>query len=262
MPSPRRLEMDKPESVDRIAEQYIALLSARGDDNLHHENYDGENEEDESQWQMRQQSVDMIRSATTRRASPPPPLQRQLTPPQPTIMETPATPEADGLSPGASPTSDGTLVDFEEDAIYFKPAFSPEALSPILEAEFDDELELRSPPPLATPERNSLSLQICMDLLQRELSATMKRNRPRNGAVAAATANEEVQVWMMIEAYERLKDRVVEMRLAVEERRALEAMFESWLGALYRMHGEFSGGVNGGARGARESQDFHTVDLE
>lgn len=193
----------------------------------------------------RQNTLETIRSALSRRSPlpPPPPIKapppvslqsysRQLTPP---VLD----PELEG----GSPTSDGTLVDFEEDAaIYFKPSFSPEALSPI--PEDDDGFSpspnnpLRSPP----PRPDALSLQITMELLSRELAGTLRRNnrRPQRGGgggyAAAKTEIPPLQTWLMIEAYEKLRDQVLEMHLPVTQAHALQDMFDVWLNALYRVH--------------------------
>ncbi|CAI4219442.1 unnamed protein product [Parascedosporium putredinis] len=105
--------------------------------------------------------------------------------------------------PAASPTSDdGTLVSFEEETVYFKP------VSP-----------------------NNLSLQICLDLLARELSTAFsdRRQRPTNEISA-------LQIWVMIEAFERLRDQVAEMRLGISQVSGVETMFETWLQALYTIH--------------------------
>lgn len=137
----------------------------------------------------------------------------------------------DKKPPAASPTSDdGTLVSFEEETVYFKPvSFSPEPHSPT-----------HSPPdsgasnPFASP--SNLSLQICLDLLTRELSSAVadRRRRPGNDV-------EALQVWVMIEAFERLRDQVAGMRLAVRGAGGVEDMFETWIRALYAIHDSLTG---------------------
>lgn len=131
--------------------------------------------------------------------------------------------------PAASPTSDdGTLVSFEEETVYFKPvSFSPEPRSPA--HMHSSSISSSSSNPFASP--NNLSLQICLDLLARELSTAFsdRRQRPTNEISA-------LQIWVMIEAFERLRDQVAEMRLGISQVSGVETMFETWLQALYTIH--------------------------
>ena len=131
--------------------------------------------------------------------------------------------------PSGSPTSDdGTLVSFEEDTIYFKPvSFSPEPRSPL--SRFRSQFASPSPAP------DNLRLQICMDLLTRDLASTMTGRRGQGGPpMAPETA--ALQVWVMIEAYERLREELLDMRLRYEDSRPLEQMFDMWLRSLYSIH--------------------------
>lgn len=146
------------------------------------------------------------------------------------------------------------MVAFEEDAIYFKPvSYSPEALSPILEGGGGDDYcpsntfhnratrttkqTTPSSPPPPLPRPDILSLQIAMDLLTRELSSAVS-----NESLRAPADVRSLQVWVMIEAYERLRDQVLGMEredggdMPAEEARALRGMFNMWLWALYRVH--------------------------
>lgn len=248
--SPTRLG-HKATDVELIAEQYRALLDAHSYEDLHADPLMNEQQEAD-EWhdaRTRQNSLDTIRSAVSRRSPLPPPLPppRQLTPPGLGL----------DLDAEGSPTSDGTLVDFEEDAIYFKPAFSPEALSPIPEDE--DFSPLSSPLP---PRSDALSLQITMELLTKELAGSLRRNRPRRGG--AATNVPPLQTWLMIEAYEKLRDQVLDMHLPVEEAHALQDVFDVWLRALYRVH---EGLAEADAKmvyvpGEGEVEALQTVDLD
>lgn len=128
-------------------------------------------------------------------------------------------------SPLGSPTSeDETLVSFDEETVYFKPvSFSPEPPSPAQNYGF---------PNLATSATpRNLSLQICLDLLTRELSSAATEGPQRSGTEAAA-----LQIWVMIEAYEKLRDQLHESRLGPDEALPLEMMFDMWLRALYTIH--------------------------
>lgn len=210
----------KVSDVDLIAEQYRALLVAQSYEDLQQGDALTEQQDEDEEWydaRTRQNSLDTIRSAVSRRSPLPPTLlQRQLTPPG--LEEIDA---AEG-----SPTSDGTLVEFEEDAIYFKPAFSPEALSPIPE---DEGLSPTWSPP---PQADALSLQITMELLTKELAGTLRRNRSQGPAADVPS----LQTWLMIEAYEKLRDQVLDMHLPKGEAHALQDMFNVWLRALYKVH--------------------------
>jgi hypothetical protein len=125
-----------------------------------------------------------------------------------------------------SPTSDdGTLVAFEDETVYFKPvSFSPEPLSP---------QDLENSRPVLSPSvaPDNLSLQICLDLLMRDLSSGLK-SRPNRSSPAASA----LQVWVMIEAYERLRDQLLDTKLRHDELGPLDMMFDMWLRALYAIH--------------------------
>ncbi|KAJ2893879.1 uncharacterized protein MKZ38_008146 [Zalerion maritima] len=151
-------------------------------------------------------------------------------------------------------SDDGTLVSFEEETIYFKPmSFSPEPTSPLAPGSSssgssssrstNNNNSHLSPRSLAspncarstsatpstlgsTPENNSL--QICLDLLTRELASSMSRGPCKSSAL---------QIWVMIEAYGRLKGRLLEVtNLTIDEARPLHIMFDMWLRALYSIH--------------------------
>ncbi|ROV91069.1 hypothetical protein VMCG_09582 [Cytospora schulzeri] len=315
---------DKASSVEPIADQYRALLESRSTEELRADapppppppRTRGE-EGKQHDAETRQASVDAIRGAILRRRSPsqsnsplplpippPPPPPTTAPPPPPPTSAPPVLPTLtpEWEQPEGSPTSDGTLVAFEEDAIYFKPvSYSPEALSPILEDEAaaDDPTAQNYQPsssytsfynPTATghghsysssststtstsnstsssssspqspqpppPRPDVLSLQIAMDLLTRELSSAVRSNNNNNNnhnsneGLSRAPAQQQqqqqqqqadvrsLQVWVMIEAYEKLRDQVLEMNVGmpVEEVRALMGMFNMWIRALYGVH--------------------------
>lgn len=233
----------KTPGAESIAEQYRAQLKSRSHDELHR---DGACDAgDGNDLDTRQTSIEAIRGATRRRS----PL---LPPPSPSStlgVET-------ELEPGhGSPTSDGTLVAFEEDTIFFKPvSFWPEPLSPIRESgggcggggggeddghcDRDDELGLSERRPLPRP--GVLSLQIAMNLLSRELSCAVS-----NEALRAPTDVRQLQTWVMIEAYEALRDQVLQMALPADEVEGLRRAFNMWLRALYRVHDGFARETSG-----------------
>lgn len=133
------------------------------------------------------------------------------------------------LATSSSPVSsdDGTLVAFEEETVYFKPvSFSPEP-SPRLPPSSNSQ----------TPAPGNLSLQICLDLLTRDLSSALASRPSRTCPETSA-----LQVWVMIEAYERLRDQLSDARLGCEEFATVEGMLNMWLRALYSIHDTLQGG--------------------
>jgi len=206
----------KTSSVELIAEQYRALLESRDSiySDSHSEPPPSRNGEDAAAPLRRQQSSDELDIATPIHAP-----NHSLRHQQP----------AHAL--GSSPTSDdGTLVSFEEETVYFKPvSFSPEPLSPPAQHEFDEyQRPFPSPSP---PAAENLSLQICLDLLTRDLSSALANRPGRNASETSA-----LQVWVMIEAYERLRD-----QLADRGAEGLGVMLDMWLRALYSVHDALTG---------------------
>ncbi|KAF4818089.1 hypothetical protein CGCTS75_v012169 [Colletotrichum tropicale] len=156
---------------------------------------------------------------------------------RPDVYQSPARTHRRHVSAHSPTSDDGTLVAFDEEAIYFKPmSFSPEPSSPSLPP---------TPPPRsrARVQRSSefpaadhnLSLQICTDLLARELSTAMIE-RPRGSGEDISS----LQIWVMIEAYERLRDQVKDK----EGAQHLEPMFDTWLAALYTLHDKLTNDAN------------------
>ncbi|POS69524.1 hypothetical protein DHEL01_v212083 [Diaporthe helianthi] len=252
-----------PPGAESIAEQYRALFKSRSHDNMR---YGGAGEgPDGSDADMRQTSIEAIRGATRRRSpllpapspspSPSPSLSPIPTPGAGPDLRPEPEPEPEpepGLEPRGSPTSDGTLVAFEEDTIFFKPvSFWPEPLSTIREgggAGEDDNrashegrhVKLGRPLGRPLPQPGALSLQIATNLLARELSCAVS-----NEALRAPTDVRQLQTWVMIEAYEALRDQVLQMALPVDESEALSATFDMWLKALYRVHDDFARATSG-----------------
>lgn len=250
--------------AESIAEQYRALLKSRSHDELRCGGAgDGP---DGSDADMRQISVEAIRGATRRRS----PL---LPAPSPSPMlgvGPELQPEPDpGPEPRGSPTSDGTLVAFEEDTIFFKPvSFWPEPLSPIREgggggggeddshASYEGRHIMRGPSPeRPLPQPGALSLQIATNLLSRELSCAVS-----NEALRAPTDVRQLQIWVMIEAYEALRDQVLQMALPPGESEALGASFNMWLRALYRLHDGFARETSGPSDSDLEAMQAEDLD--
>lgn len=132
-----------------------------------------------------------------------------------------------------SPTTsdDGTLVSSEDEAVYFRPVrFSTTPKSPTIFSQ--DEFPTRPQPPSA----NTLGLQICVDLLSRDIGSTVGKTSSKSQAEVS-----ELQVWTMIEAYERLREQVLASNLPDDEVLGLELMFDTWLKSLYRVHAALTG---------------------
>jgi hypothetical protein len=217
---------NKTSSVELIAEQYRALLESRDSDSVYS---DALSEPSLSRQGFRDDEVEIRRQRSSEDLA----SDGFLQPPSAAAL-------------AHSPTSDdGTLVAFDEETVYFKPvSFSPEPLSPLRTYE--------SALPSPQLPQDNLSLQICLDLLTRELSSAVSDRPRRVGTEASA-----LQIWVMIEAYERLRDSILDMRIRLgnDEMRGVEMMFDTWLRALYIIHDSLTGDAR-----ASES-DYDTAEL-
>ncbi|KAI5866152.1 hypothetical protein GGS23DRAFT_371444 [Durotheca rogersii] len=141
-------------------------------------------------------------------------------------------PEVLPLAMGSPTSDDGTLVASDADSASLqRRRYSPEPASPR-----ENRLRKRPAAPLRKPPSVSPSLQICFDLLARELSSAANGSSLRPSAETSA-----LQVWVMIEAYERLRDQVLDMRLSSDQEHSLDAMIDTWLKALYAVHDKMMG---------------------
>lgn len=147
-----------------------------------------------------------------------------------TIIDLPRPSKQDTGSPTSS---DGTLVGFEEDAIYFKPISlltDPPSSPRVLHmAEVTQPSSMEQSVVSLLPENPTL--QIISDLLTKELSNTL---RP-NGETSS------LQVWLMIEAYEKLKEKLEGMNLAADQAQSVQMMFNMWLTTLHTIHDSLTG---------------------
>ncbi|KAI1112243.1 hypothetical protein F5Y14DRAFT_422577 [Nemania sp. NC0429] len=193
-------------TIESIAESYRALLESRASSLSLSESHSTENHDGF----FNPQDPTLV----------PPPLEP--------VTELPEPPPARG-----SPRSDdGTLV--EEDATDAKHSHVSSTLSSPTHSSYETA-------PLG-PERRaagsplrSPDMQTCLDLLTRELSLAANNHPPAQpGADTAA-----LQIWVMIEAYEKLRDQV----LGSHERDGpLRATFDTWLTALRSVHDGMVGG--------------------
>ncbi|KAK0628939.1 hypothetical protein B0T17DRAFT_614788 [Bombardia bombarda] len=257
----------KRNSAEIMAEQYRALLESRNSSIF----YDCDEEQPESPLSAHQTGGGANDFFTSGRTTP----TRRRSNHSNTVV--------DG---GGSPTTSdaGTLVAFDEETVYFKPvSFSPEPQQPwplsmslsSPSPDFDDEDERRgyassssssSSPSRSTqpsPVPSDLSLQICLDFLMRDLTSALKggfQNQNQNRGAGARDETSALQVWVMIEAYERLRDRLMEARqLRYEDKRSVVMMFDTWLRALYRIHDGLVGegdGDNGEGSGSGSGSDY------
>ncbi|KAK7943131.1 uncharacterized protein PG986_012244 [Apiospora aurea] len=187
----------------------------------------------------------------------------------------PQLPQSPQTSIGSPDSTDSTLVDSDEDTVYYKPG-SPATVAPLRTSLDRQRTSLERQHTSLERQRTSLdrqytllerqhnalerkrisierrqsqarsvhpsttgnpSLQIAVDLLTRELSSAARGIPLRPSSETAA-----LQVWVMIEAYEKLRDQVLERRMPEEQERAMLAMFDTWLESLQKIHDEMTGG--------------------
>ncbi|KAI0010400.1 hypothetical protein F4779DRAFT_312945 [Xylariaceae sp. FL0662B] len=139
------------------------------------------------------------------------------------------TPESPQMM-GSSHSDDETLVAFDEDPCVKPVPLSHEPISPLRLSE----REAPTSPPTSLPEDPSLPL--CFDLLTRELSSAA-----RGSPLQPSKETLALQIWVMIEAYERLQNMVRGLQLKSDQNRPMEASFDMWLKALYAVHGKLTG---------------------
>lgn len=155
--------------------------------------------------------------------------------------------------------SGGGFGAFGDDAIYFKPrSCSTEAPPPPPPPPKPLAMTPAVPPRVPRPRREqpassvasgSPSLQIACDLLTKELSSAVS-----GSAVRPSSETSALQVWVMIEAYEKLRDQVQERRLPRDQQQATKAMLDTWLKALYAVHNDMTG--HDGAASESDYGDF------
>ncbi|KAJ6783518.1 hypothetical protein PWT90_02049 [Aphanocladium album] len=123
----------------------------------------------------------------------------------------------------ASMSDDGTLLGSEPDTSFGTCPSLTHSSSPPAELSDDEE----EPPALA-----SLRFQIGLELLTKELSTAFADRSSRRPSDAGSSAG--LQVWVMIEAYERLREQL-DAKPTEENKQARDAI-DSWIRALYAIH--------------------------
>ncbi|KAK2612991.1 hypothetical protein QQS21_000920 [Conoideocrella luteorostrata] len=128
------------------------------------------------------------------------------------------------LAPSSPVMSDtATLVSFRDETTYLKPLMFPSPPTP--PASEDDCYE--NDTFVQSPDTDTLRFQIGFELLTRELSSAFADHSARTSRDASG-----LQIWVMIEAYERLRNQVSAMASQDPELKHAAAMFDSWLTAL------------------------------
>lgn len=143
-----------------------------------------------------------------------------------------------------SPQSDGTLVAFEEDAIYFKPiSFGPSPpASPISShRKLSHDRDSIAAAAASPSQKDSRQLDIGLDLLNTELSHSLARG-PRRPSEERTS---DLQLSIMIDAYENLRERARTLDLAEADRDNVARMFDSWVSTLHTIRGSLGSPVAG-----------------
>ncbi|KPM34750.1 hypothetical protein AK830_g11819 [Neonectria ditissima] len=206
----------KTSSVELIADQYQGVLESRGGPEMK-PIYDDSHLGNEP-WRVN--ALDVPRSLQ---------LRDQHNRPQPASRTHLEPLQQSKPSPQSATTPDGTVA-FGEDAIYFKPISFSTDPSPDPSPRFSHQ-SFESSASSRPVSLDNLSLQICLNLLTRELFAAVEDGPHRNSADSAA-----LQVWVMIEAYEKLRDQVASMTVGNGELENVCTIFDTWLSALYAIH--------------------------
>lgn len=200
-------------SIDEIAASYRALLNSR-------------NSILQERFMTPFQSFDEVPSDLGARAW-------EIRPATPieTFLDLPPTSKHNAPSPTSS---DGTFVGYEEDVVYIKPVPMATKSTSLQPVEVRD--NLRNTRSMASILPEDPTVQIMFDLLAKELSAAASGNMARPGTETSA-----LQIWVMIEAYEKLQDKVADMGLESSQSEAVQTMFSTWLKALYTIHDGMTG---------------------
>ncbi|KAM3453624.1 hypothetical protein MY3296_003655 [Beauveria thailandica] len=133
----------------------------------------------------------------------------------------------------SSVSEDGTLLGSEPDTTSLGscPSLTPSSSSPPASETSDEGSE---PPALA-----SLRFQIGIELLTKELSTAFAANHQSSSASRRQKDVGGLQIWVMIEAYERLREQL-DARPAEEENKQARDAIDAWIRALYAIHGNIA----------------------
>lgn len=140
----------------------------------------------------------------------------------------------------SSLSDDGTLLGSEPDNSFGSCPSLTHSSSPRAEMSDDENDE---PPALA-----SLRFQIGLELLTKELSTAFADQSSRRASDAGSSAG--LQIWVMIEAYERLRDQL-DAKPTEENKQARDAI-DSWIRALYAIHNNIA------SEGAADESEYES----
>ncbi|OAA40170.1 mating-type switching protein swi10 [Beauveria brongniartii RCEF 3172] len=132
----------------------------------------------------------------------------------------------------SSVSEDGTLLGSEPDTTSLGscPSLTPSSSSPPASETSDEGSE---PPALA-----SLRFQIGIELLTKELSTAFAANHQSSSSRRQKDVG-GLQIWVMIEAYERLREQL-DAKPAEEENKQARDAIDAWIRALYAIHGNIA----------------------
>lgn len=140
----------------------------------------------------------------------------------------------------SSTSDDGTLLGSEPDTC---PSLTHSSSPPADMSDGEDDGD--EPPALA-----SLRFQIGLELLTKELStafADQSSRRPTDGGASSAG----LQIWVMIEAYERLREQLDANKPTEANKQARDAI-DSWISALYAIHNNIA------SEGAADDSEYES----
>jgi hypothetical protein len=115
-----------------------------------------------------------------------------------------------------------TLVSPLDESLYVRPLNL--SVPPTPPSEDDDYFEDDY---VTSPDTEVLRSQIGLEMLTLELSSAFSDRSSRAGRDASG-----IQIWVMIEAYERLRDQISAMESTDPELQNAREVFDSWLAAL------------------------------
>ncbi|KAI1326784.1 hypothetical protein F5Y16DRAFT_400095 [Xylariaceae sp. FL0255] len=151
-------------------------------------------------------------------------------------------PEPLPIARGSPKSDEATLVSFEDNASYFKNVRSVSSRSSYetaLPGTRGERITTSAATPASptTPQDNP-SLQICFDLLTRELASAVSGSTNHVNDQTSA-----LQIWVMIEAYEKLRDQLLRERgVSNGEKMTLAATLGTWIKGLHAVHDQMTGG--------------------
>ena len=117
----------------------------------------------------------------------------------------------------------------DEQSMYLKPLANC-AAPPTPPSEHDEECLGHDNAKSADTDTDALRFQIGFELLTRELSTAFAQHSARGGDGRRDTSG--LQIYVMIEAYERLRDQIGAMETQDPELKNAMAMFDAWLASL------------------------------